>query len=100
MESYLKDLEREFGSRFISRGEIIDQYSSSPYLVSPVLSKMGKRILGVVVAEDIDDIKNLLRFCDANRIPLLARGAGTSTIGQVLPITPCIVLDIQNTTNT
>ncbi|MEM4223360.1 MAG: FAD-binding oxidoreductase [Metallosphaera sp.] len=100
MESYLKDMEREIGTRFISRGEIIDQYSSSPYLVSPVLSKMGKRILGVVVAEDIDDIKNLLRFCDANRIPLLARGAGTSTIGQVLPITPCIVLDIQRLNKT
>lgn len=100
MEQLLKELEKEFNSRFITRGDIIDQYSSSPYLVSPVLSKMGKRILGVVVAEDVEDVRNLLNFCDMHRVPLLARGAGTSTIGQVLPIVPSIVLDIQKLNKT
>ncbi len=100
MESLVKELEKEFGSRFVTKREIIDQYSSSPYLVSPILSKMGKRILGVVIPEDVEEIKHVLEFCDLNKVPLLARGAGTSTIGQVLPITQSIVLDIQKLNKT
>ncbi|BAB67659.1 FAD-binding oxidoreductase [Sulfurisphaera tokodaii] len=98
METFLlakKEFEKEFGSKFIDTEEIIDEYSKAPYLVSPILSKMGKRILGAVIAEDENDIEYAIKVCSKYRIPLLARGAGTSTIGQVLPIFPSIVVDIQ-----
>jgi len=96
MDSLLKNLEKELGNKFITREDIREQYSKAPYLVSPILSKMGKKILGVVIAEDENDIQYVVKVCDENRIPLLARGAGTSTIGQVLPIhSSTIVIDIQ-----
>ncbi|WP_425487473.1 FAD-binding oxidoreductase [Metallosphaera tengchongensis] len=95
MELFIKKLEKEFGNKFIIDDRTITEFSTSPYLVSPVLSKMGSRVLGVVSASDEQDVINTVKFCDENRIPLLARGAGTSTIGQVLPITPSIALDMR-----
>ncbi|QKR01061.1 FAD-binding oxidoreductase [Metallosphaera tengchongensis] len=92
---FIKKLEKEFGNKFIIDDRTITEFSTSPYLVSPVLSKMGSRVLGVVSASDEQDVINTVKFCDENRIPLLARGAGTSTIGQVLPITPSIALDMR-----
>ncbi|WP_218266289.1 FAD-binding oxidoreductase [Saccharolobus shibatae] len=96
----LDELEKELGSKLIMNDNVIDHYSKSPYLVSPILSKMGKRVLGVVIVEDRYDVEFVVKFCDIHRIPLLARGAGTSTIGQVLPIHPSIVLDIQKLNKT
>ncbi|QXJ35963.1 FAD-containing dehydrogenase [Saccharolobus shibatae] len=96
----LDELEKELGSKLIMNDNVIDHYSKSPYLVSPILSKMGKRVLGVVIVEDRYDVEFVVKFCDIHRIPLLARGAGTSTIGQVLPIHPSIVFDIQKLNKT
>lgn len=82
----LKIFEKEFGSKFTTREDIVEEASKSPYLVSPILSKMGKRVSGVILAEDEEDIFTVVKVCDNLRVPLLARGAGTTTIGQVLPI--------------
>lgn len=57
---------------------------------------MGKKALGVLFVKDEEDILNILKLCDEYRIPLVPRGAGTSTIGQVLPIYPSIILDMNN----
>ncbi|BFH74790.1 FAD-binding oxidoreductase [Sulfurisphaera javensis] len=94
MEVLLKEFEREFGEKFTTDRKIIDEASKAPYLVSPILSKMGKSALGVLFVNDEEDIKNALSICDKYRIPVVARGAGTSTIGQVLPIKESIILDI------
>ncbi|ARM76927.1 FAD-binding oxidoreductase [Acidianus manzaensis] len=94
-EVLLKKLEREFGTAFTTDDKIVTEYSKSPYLVSPILSKMGKRALGVLYLEDEEEIKNALNICDYYRIPVVARGAGTSTIGQVLPIKESIIFDIK-----
>ncbi|AAY81190.1 FAD-binding oxidoreductase [Sulfolobus acidocaldarius] len=95
-ETITKTFEKEFGDKkFITNDRVLEEESKAPYLVSPVLSKMGKKVIGVVMADDEEDIFNAVRLCDTHHIPLLARGAGTSTIGQVLPISPStIVLDI------
>jgi FAD/FMN-containing dehydrogenase len=92
----VKAFEREFGEKFSIDEKILKEKSESPYLVSPILSKMGKKALGVIFAEDEEDIMSAVKLCDNFRIPLLARGAGTTTIGQVLPIYPSIILDINN----
>lgn len=86
VSSILKIFEKEFGSKFTTREDIVEEASKSPYLVSPILSKMGKRVSGVILAEDEEDIFTAVKVCDNLRVPLLARGAGTTTIGQVLPI--------------
>ncbi|BDB98636.1 FAD-binding oxidoreductase [Saccharolobus caldissimus] len=94
--SLIKRFEKEFSDRFTTDEKIIEEKSKAPYLVSPILSKMGKKALGVLFAKDEEDILNILKLCDEYRIPLVPRGAGTSTIGQVLPIYPSIILDMNN----
>jgi FAD/FMN-containing dehydrogenase len=89
-----KKFEKEFGRRFSNDDKILVEKSSSPYLVSPILSKMERKAIGVVFAEDEEDVKNVVKLCDEFQIPLVARGAGTTTIGQVLPIYPSIILDM------
>ncbi|MEJ2776245.1 FAD-linked oxidase [Sulfolobus sp. SCGC AB-777_L09] len=89
-----KKFEKEFGRKFSNDDKILVEKSSSPYLVSPILSKMGRKAIGVVFAEDEEDVKNVVKLCDEFQIPLVARGAGTTTIGQVLPIYPSIILDM------
>ncbi|MFP3202694.1 MAG: FAD-binding oxidoreductase [Sulfolobus sp.] len=91
-----KKFEKEFGRKFSNDDKILVEKSSSPYLVSPILSKMGKKAIGVVFAEDEEDVKNVVKLCDEFQIPLVARGAGTTTIGQVLPIYPSIILDMND----
>jgi|GEM_PF-815920 len=94
--SLIKRFEKEFDDRFTTDERIIEEKSKAPYLVSPILSKMGKKALGVLFVKDEEDILNILKLCDEYRIPLVPRGAGTSTIGQVLPIYPSIILDMNN----
>ena len=94
--SLIKRFEKEFYDRFTTDERIIEEKSKAPYLVSPILSKMGKKALGVLFVKDEEDILNILKLCDEYRIPLVPRGAGTSTIGQVLPIYPSIILDMNN----
>ncbi len=40
--------------------------------------------IAVTWPEDTEDIKNIVRFCKLNQLPLIPRGAGTSLAGQVV----------------
>ena len=44
---------------------------------------------------EVDQISNLLRYCNQARIPVTVRGAGTGLSGGALPIHQGIVLDMQ-----
>ena len=39
--------------------------------------------LGVVVPRDEEDVRGLVRYAGENRIPLIARGAGSGVAGEV-----------------
>ena len=93
MMEFIKLFEKEFSEKFVTDEKVVEEKSKAPYLVSPILSKMGKKALGVIFAEDEQDVINAVKICDTYKIPLVARGAGTTTIGQVLPIYPSIILD-------
>ncbi|SAI84373.1 hypothetical protein [Saccharolobus solfataricus] len=58
----IKRFEKEFGDRFTTDERIIEEKSKAPYLVSPILSKMGKKALGVLFAKDEEDVLNILKF--------------------------------------
>ncbi|WP_225905723.1 FAD-binding protein [Stygiolobus caldivivus] len=80
----------------------IDQiinYSIAPYVVSPILSKMNRDIIGIIKVSNEDDIKTILQLAYKYNVPLIMRGRGTSTIGQVIPLKPSIVVDINNLTS-
>ncbi|BCU66903.1 FAD-binding oxidoreductase [Sulfolobales archaeon HS-7] len=89
-----REFERNFQAKFITLPGELEKASSAPYLVSPVISRMGKKAIGLIKAECDEDVLNVIRLCNRYRIPLVARGNGTSTIGQVIPLRESIVIDV------
>ncbi|WP_231112313.1 FAD-binding oxidoreductase [Stygiolobus azoricus] len=98
--SIFSEFERELGKKVSFDKEQIAKYSVAPYVVSPILSKLSKGILGIVNVFDEDDLRITLQLAYKHNIPLVLRGRGTSTIGQVIPLKPSIIVDISNFSNT
>ena len=48
----------------------------------------------VLLPETIDQCQQIVRFCNARDIPLIARGAGTGLAGGVLPIEQAIIMSL------
>lgn len=90
------EFERELGKKVSFDKELIAEYLVAPYVVSPILSKLSKGILGVVNVFDEDDLRITLELAYKHNVPLVLRGRGTSTIGQVIPLKPSIIVDINN----
>lgn len=49
----------------------------------------------VVRALSVEDVQNILRYANENRIPVTTRGAGTGMSGQAVPVGGGIVLDVK-----
>jgi len=90
------EFERELGKKVSFDKELIAEYLVAPYVVSPILSKLSEGILGVVNVFDEDDLRITLELAYKHNVPLVLRGRGTSTIGQVIPLKPSIIVDINN----
>ncbi|MBC7784715.1 MAG: FAD-binding protein, partial [Burkholderiales bacterium] len=69
--------------RFGEHDRMLYATDASIYQVKP---------LGVVVPADEVDVRNLLRWCDRRRVPVLGRGGGTSLAGQC--VNAAIVCDL------
>ncbi len=65
------------------KGEVFTD-STSTVLYSTDASAYFEKPLGVVFPQDAGDIREIVRFCHQNRIPIIPRGAGTSLAGQVV----------------
>jgi len=50
----------------------------------------------VVKPQKIEDIQEIMRYANENRIPVVPRGAGTGTSGQTVPIDGGIVMDLKD----
>jgi len=90
------EFKRELGKKVSFDKELIAEYLVAPYVVSPILSKLSEGILGVVNVFDEDDLRITLELAYKHNVPLVLRGRGTSTIGQVIPLKPSIIVDINN----
>lgn len=58
-------------------------------------SKQQAQPDAVVLAEDSATIAALARWCSAQRVPLVVRGAGTNTVGATVPTRGGIVLSLE-----
>ncbi|NOX20285.1 MAG: FAD-binding protein [Nitrospirae bacterium] len=58
-------------------------------------SKIKKPPSAVVWAEDITDVVKLTKFAYENDLPIIPRGAGTSTTGSAVPVDNAIVLSLE-----
>lgn len=48
----------------------------------------------VLLPENVEQIRDILRICHKNRIPVVARGAGTGLSGGALPVRDCVILSL------
>jgi FAD/FMN-containing dehydrogenase len=83
-------------SRVILNPQIVEQLSRDFYWYSPVLRKQLDGKLGEVVVQPLDaaEVQKVLRYCQANNLPVTARGAGTGNYGQAVPLEGGVVLDL------
>ena len=82
--------------RFLTAPTIIERLSKDFYWYSPVLKKQldGKYADAVVQPINVEEVRNILRFCYEHDIPVTPRGAGTGNYGQAIPLLGGLVLDL------
>jgi FAD/FMN-containing dehydrogenase len=82
--------------RVIAEPHIVEQLSKDFYWYSPVLRKQldGKLADVVVQPMNAEEIRNILRYCNLENIPVTVRGAGTGNYGQAVPLQGGVVLDL------
>jgi FAD/FMN-containing dehydrogenase len=83
-------------ARVLTQPETVQQLSRDFYWYSPVLRKQldGKMADLVVQPVNAGEVRDVLRYCQANDVPVTARGAGTGNYGQAVPLHRGIVLDL------
>src|SRR4051812_39159731 len=69
--------------REIVRGEVMfDDLSRGFYSTDASIFEVEP--LGAVAPADSNDVQTIVRYCHANKVPLIARGAGTGMAGESL----------------
>ncbi len=83
-------------SRVITHPQVVERLSRDFYWYSPVLRKQLDGKVGDVVVQPLsaDEIQNVLRYCQAEDVPVTVRGAGTGNYGQAVPLHGGVVLDL------
>ena len=78
--------------RLLTRPEHLAAYESDG------LTAFRTRPLAVAIPETTDEVVALVRFCNQERLPFVARGSGTSLSGGSLPVADGIVIALNRLT--
>lgn len=83
-------------SRVITHPQVVERLSRDFYWYSPVLRKQLDGKVGDLVVQPLsaDEIQKVLRYCQAEVVPVTVRGAGTGNYGQAVPLHGGVVLDL------
>jgi FAD/FMN-containing dehydrogenase len=83
-------------SRVLTQPQVVEQLSRDFYWYSPVLRKQldGKVADLVVQPISAEEVLKILRYCQAENVPVTTRGAGTGNYGQAVPLSGGLVLDL------
>ncbi|MEM2023600.1 MAG: FAD-linked oxidase C-terminal domain-containing protein [Candidatus Caldarchaeum sp.] len=82
----LTALKNVLGSdRVLTDEETLEKYSKD-------MGGFSRKPSAIVVAEKVEDVSKLLKFCNERKIPVTAWGAGTSLTGAV--VTDSVILDL------
>ena len=83
-------------SRVLTQPMVVEQLSRDFYWYSPILRKQldGKVADVIVQPLGATEIQSVLRYCQAQNIPVTPRGAGTGNYGQSVPLHRGGVLDL------
>jgi len=82
--------------RCLTSPAIVERLSKDFYWYSPVLKPLleGKHADVVAQPVNVEEIRNILRYCFAHDVPVTPRGAGTGNYGQAIPLSGGLVLDL------
>ena len=83
-------------SRVLTNPQVVERLSRDFYWYSPILRKQldGKVADLVVQPLTTTEVREVLQYCQAESIPVTARGAGTGNYGQAVPLYRGVVLDL------
>ena len=84
----LDELRRLFSGEISTNDSVLDQHGRDESAFPPVKPS------AVVTPHSTEDVSKILAYCNTNRIPVVAFGAGSSLEGHVLPIYGGISLDM------
>jgi len=80
--------------RLVPPGTIIDDEEGRRAYETDALTAYRRLPLAVALPTSTEDVSRLLRYCDANDIKVVARGAGTSLSGGALPAEDALVVGV------
>ncbi len=81
-------------SRILPKGIILTGAENTRPFECDGLSVYRQKPLAVVLPENIDQIKQVLKICKAHQTPVVTRGAGTGLAGGAMPLSDSIVLGL------
>lgn len=85
---HIRELSRILGSNLITERE-----QKIPYKTDASYYE-GDLPLAVAVPDSVDEIIRLVKYCQENSIPIVARGGGTALTGSSIPMNGMIVLSM------
>lgn len=65
-----------------------------PEFLSDTLGRRKGEASALVFAKSTEEVRKLLQYAHANRIPVTPRGAGTNLVGSTVPVDGGIILDL------
>lgn len=83
-------------SRVLTASAVVERLSKDFYWYSPVLRPALERKRADIVVQplNVDEVREVLRYCYRHDVPVTARGAGTGNYGQAIPLDGGVVLDM------
>lgn len=81
-------------SRVLPKGIVLTGEENTRPFECDGLSVYRQKPLAVVLPENIDQIKQVLKICKAHKTPVVTRGAGTGLAGGAMPLSESIVLGL------
>jgi glycolate dehydrogenase FAD-linked subunit len=78
--------------KILDPGRVLSTPAELAVFGSDALTMFHERPLAVVVVESSDEVVEVVRLCDRERVPFVARGSGTSLSGGSLPVADGIVI--------
>ncbi|SMN16293.1 Glycolate dehydrogenase, subunit GlcD [uncultured Candidatus Thioglobus sp.] len=81
-------------SRVLPKGILITGEENTRPFECDGLSVYRQKPLAVVLPENIDQIKQVLKICKTHKTPVVTRGAGTGLAGGAMPLSESIVLGL------
>ena len=78
----------------INRDNILSHEDEIRPYETDALAAYKQKPLLVVLPETVDQVSEILKYCNENKVKVVPRGAGTGLSGGALPLADCVLLSM------